>query len=91
MENEIHLLVLSQNVFKVSGLHQGTVQFEKVRALERDDDLGTGPGTLKAFIFIHYPEPIYNRGNVVNLNSNFVLFAFGLSAIAWHISRSDGS
>lgn len=60
MENEIHLPVLSQNVFKMSRLHQGTVQFEKVRELERDEDVGTGPGTLKAFIFIHYPEPIHN-------------------------------
>ena len=54
MENEIHLPVLSQNVFKMSRLHQGTVQFEKVRELERDEDVGTGPGTLKAFIFIHF-------------------------------------
>ena len=90
MENEIHLPVLSQNVFKMSRLHQGTVQFEKVRELERDEDVGTGPGTLKAFIFIHYPEPIHNRGNIINLNSIFVLFAFGLSATAWHISRSEG-
>ena len=60
MENEIQLPVLSQNVFKMSVLHQGTVQFEKMRALERDEDVGTGPGALKAFIFIHYPEPIHN-------------------------------
>lgn len=59
MENEIYLPVLFQNVFKVSELHQDTVQLEKVRALERDD-LGTGPGALKAFISIHYPEPIHN-------------------------------
>lgn len=59
MENEIHLPVLFQNVFKVSGFHQGTVQLEKVRVLERDDS-GTGPGALKAFISIHYPEPIHN-------------------------------